>query len=757
MATVLVVDDEPAVRTYLVGVLGAGGHRFLEASDGAQALALVRAQRPDVVISDILMPAMDGYEFVRQLRADPASAHTPVIFHTAAYHEREARALAEACGVTHRIDKPSHPQTVLRVVGQVLAGRPAAPPPPDPEHFDREHLRLLTDTLAAKVNELRAVNGRLTALIHLGQQLTLERDPLRVVEGYCQTAREVIGARYAAIGLLDGDGQGLGRFFISGLGAGAAARIRPPAPQAGLVGRVLTERRPLRVGDLRADPGAAAFLPPHPRQGPFLGVAIASSCQLYGLLYLMDKLGGGEFSEGDEELAVTMAAQVGVAYRAARQYDDIQRHAAQLQAEVARREQAEKALQDSRLRLQVSNRRLEVLREIDRAILAAQSPHEIATAALSRIRSLVPCRRAVIMVFDLQAQQATLLAVNVEGPTALGTGGSLPLAALGDMEDIWQGNVRLVEDFRALSALPPLLQTLQAEGVRSFLAVPLTAQGKLIGSLNLGADAPGAFTPDRVEVAREVATSLAVAIHGAQLFELVRAGRERLQTLSHHLLEVQEAERRYLARELHDEIGQLLTALQLALDRHGRAPADPAPAGPCEAQALVRELLGRVREMSIDLRPAMLDELGLRPTVLWYCERYAARTGVRVAVKHAGVDRRFPAELETAAYRIVQESLTNVARHAGVPEATVRVWADPDTLHAQVEDHGAGFDPEAVLAAGSTSGLAGMRERALLLGGQLTVDSAPGGGTCVTAELPLADGRTERRGGRAHDEHRAGR
>jgi signal transduction histidine kinase len=134
----------------------------------------------------------------------------------------------------------------------------------------------------------------------------------------------------------------------------------------------------------------------------------------------------------------------------------------------------------------------------------------------------------------------------------------------------------------------------------------------------------------------------------------------------------------------------------------------------------------------------MLDDLGLLPALLWYFERYTSRTDVQVAFKHTGLERRrFAPEVETAAYRIVQEALTNVARHAGVSEVTVRIWADQDTLGAQIEDHGVGFDPEVALDGGTTGGLSGMHERAVLLESQLTIESAPGAGTRLTAEFLL--------------------
>lgn len=229
-----------------------------------------------------------------------------------------------------------------------------------------------------------------------------------------------------------------------------------------------------------------------------------------------------------------------------------------------------------------------------------------------------------------------------------------------------------------------------------------------------------------------------------RLFERVRSGRERLRALSRRLLEAQENERRHLARELHDEVGQILTGLKLTLEISTRGCTDEAKASLGKAQELVNDLMVRVRELSLGLRPTMLDDIGLLPALLWHFERYTAQTQVRAVFEQAGLARRFAPEIETAAYRIVQEALTNVARHAGVNEVTVSCWSDPGVLRVQIQDRGAGFDPEAALAVNTTGGLAGMRERAELLGGHLALESAPGKGARVIVELPLSD-RLERR------------
>jgi PAS domain S-box-containing protein len=215
---------------------------------------------------------------------------------------------------------------------------------------------------------------------------------------------------------------------------------------------------------------------------------------------------------------------------------------------------------------------------------------------------------------------------------------------------------------------------------------------------------------------------------------------ERLKFLSRRLMEVQETERRNIALELHDEIGQVLTGLKLSLEMGTRLPPEEVGESLAQARLLVNELMARVRKLSLDLRPAMLDDLGLLPALLWHFEHYTAQTQVRVSFKHSGLEkRRFGSEVETGAYRLVQEALTNVARHAQVQEVTVRLSTHQQMLVIDVEDCGKGFDLEAVLSASETSGLAGMRERAVLLGGRLTIKSQPGSGTHLTAELALMD------------------
>jgi signal transduction histidine kinase len=236
---------------------------------------------------------------------------------------------------------------------------------------------------------------------------------------------------------------------------------------------------------------------------------------------------------------------------------------------------------------------------------------------------------------------------------------------------------------------------------------------------------------------RTVELSAANALLQEQIAER-RSAEEELRNLSQRLVEVQESERRNIAQELHDEIGQLLTGLKLGLETSPLMQDEAARKALAQPQNIVNELMGRVRELSLNLRPAMLDDLGLLHALLWSFERYTAQTGVRVVFNHYGIEGvRLAPKIEIAAYRIVQEALTNVARYADVREVKVIVTADAENLSLEVVDQGRGFLPEAAIASGASSGLTGMRERARLLGGTLRIDAAPDFGARLTALLPI--------------------
>jgi signal transduction histidine kinase len=215
----------------------------------------------------------------------------------------------------------------------------------------------------------------------------------------------------------------------------------------------------------------------------------------------------------------------------------------------------------------------------------------------------------------------------------------------------------------------------------------------------------------------------------------VAARTRELEAMSHRLLRVQEAERRAIARELHDQVGQVLTALKFQLEAAQAAPDRDAALA--EAKAMTQDLLQCVRELTRQLRPQVLDDLGLQPAIEWHAGLFSRQTGVAVETDVSLPPGRLPEELETAVFRVVQEALTNVARHSGAKSALVTITTGADSLHAEISDPGCGFDSSSARAIGASLGLTVMTERVSLVGGSLEVVSQPGRGTRVSAEFPL--------------------
>lgn len=203
------------------------------------------------------------------------------------------------------------------------------------------------------------------------------------------------------------------------------------------------------------------------------------------------------------------------------------------------------------------------------------------------------------------------------------------------------------------------------------------------------------------------------------------------------LVEIQENERRAIARELHDRLGQSLAVLKLLLGDAMNSATEKTKYTLGEAQSLINEMMSLTRDLSLELRPKMLDDLGLLPALLYLFESYTARTHVAVRFEHYGLHKKFPPDISLAAYRIVQEALENAAKHSGIDNVKVMAWADRRLLSVRIEDKGAGFD-QAELPEVYPGGIKGMRGRAQVAGGKLTLTSSPGEGTMVLAELPLA-------------------
>jgi PAS domain S-box-containing protein len=275
-------------------------------------------------------------------------------------------------------------------------------------------------------------------------------------------------------------------------------------------------------------------------------------------------------------------------------------------------------------------------------------------------------------------------------------------------------------------------------GYQTIIVVPIRHHQTSLGGIHILDKAAGALSLKDIEALESIANILGQGIYRFDIEEKMKRQEEELRALSHRLVEVQESERRTIARELHDEIGQTLTALKMLLAQASRSNAPNSAASLEEAKTVASDLMQQVREMSLNLRPSMLDDLGLLPTLVWHFERFTSKTGIEIQFEHDGLQpggNKLSPELNTAAYRVIQEALTNIARYAEVKKALVDIRFVNNTMLIRIEDTGRGFSLSELNAYTST-GISGMRERVRLLGGKFTLETTPGKGTSVLVELP---------------------
>jgi len=417
-------------------------------------------------------------------------------------------------------------------------------------------------------------------------------------------------------------------------------------------------------------------------------------------------------------------------------------------ADITRRKLAEEErarLLDSERRARAETERtlerLRAIQSITDLALARLAVDELVAELLARLRKALEGDYAFIELIDekhdrlfTRAADGVALDLVKTVRVPIGQAVSGRIAADGKPQIIYDLSTA---DISKVEGLTPEFRTLLRG---SMLGTPLQVEGRVIGVLSVVTAQPRRFTEEDLRLLQVVADRVAPTIERSRLDEGMRAGRKQLQALSRRLLSAQEEERRRLAVELHDELGQVLTVVKInlaSLERQRKAGMGLARLK--EAIASVDQAMERVRDLALDLRPSVLDDLGLAAAVRWYADRFARTTHVRA---HVAMDvvPQVPAELETACFRVTQEALTNIARHARARN----VWIDLHVVGAEIDlrirDDGVGFD--AALAreraiGGASMGLLGMQERVSLAGGVYELTTRPGGGTEVRARLPL--------------------
>lgn len=540
-------------------------------------------------------------------------------------------------------------------------------------------------------NQVDRLRVLVAAGIALSSELSLDALLQRIVE----TAAAITDARYAALGVIDRTGQGLERFLTTGIDAETHAAIGDLPRGRGILGVLIREAKPLRLHEIADDARSVGFPPNHPPMSSFLGLPIVLRGVAYGNLYLTEKAGGSDFSDEDEDLTKLLAAQAAVAIENARLYESSTRWL----------------------------RQIESLNEIGDALATELELEPLLALVARHLQELVDARLVLIAL----PRGETLRVSAVEGGSEYGVVG-VELQFGGSKAGRVLHRARSERIDSVIDDPEIDQQAARRLGVQSALFVPLVVRGRAIGVM-IAHDKRGstpAFTEDDLRLAETLAARAAIAVDLSE-----RVSRDAVR----RVVEAQELERARLARALHDQTGQALTSILLGLKPLERAAeSDDAREAVSSVRDLVVSTLQEVRRLAVELRPSALDDFGLVAAVERLTDTFREQSGLQVELEARLGEERLQAEVETTLYRVVQEALTNVIKHAEASHVSVLLHRKDGVVVAVVEDDGAGFD-----LAGTREdalGLAGMRERLALVGGRLEIESTARAGTTVVAEVP---------------------
>jgi signal transduction histidine kinase len=534
-------------------------------------------------------------------------------------------------------------------------------------------------------------------LLDAGRALVAELDTEVVLERLLETARELTGARYAAIGVLDEERRSLERFLTSGLDAATRAAIGDLPRGRGVLGLLIDDPRPLVLPDVGMHPRSYGFPAGHPPMKTFLGVPLLIRGEAWGNVYLTDKE-GGDFDDLDVRAITVLAGWAGIAIE----------HAHLYRRSVERSAELERAVEG-----------LEATTAIARAVGSETDLSRVLELVVKRGRALVRARTVVLLLREGDRLVAAAGAGQLDDRTL---GSSLPLDDAVAGEVLRRAAPERIDDVGARLGVHD--EVLGVVGAETAILVPLIYRDRPLGVLCVfdRMDDEPLFQDRDEQLLLAFAASAATAVATAKTVEA-----DRLR----HSLRSAERERSRWARELHDETLQGLAALGVLLNSGLRAGGEALEQAARTATEQVSREIANLRALITELRPAALDQLGLAAAIDGLARRAREVEGLDVALD-LDVGALDP-ELQTAIYRLVQESLTNVAKHARATRVDVQVVQEDGAVRIRVADDGAGFDTEQPTTG---FGVEGMRERAALMNGELTLATSERG-TVVEARLPL--------------------
>jgi signal transduction histidine kinase len=541
------------------------------------------------------------------------------------------------------------------------------------------------------------VADRIRSLLDAGIALTSELSLDSLLQSLTETAAELTGARYAALGVIDPNRSELERFVTTGLDPETTAAIGDLPRGRGILGVLIRDAHPLRLHDIADDRRSVGFPANHPPMKTFLGVPILLRGVAYGNLYLTEKEGGGDFTTEDEELVTLLAAQAAVAIENARLFESAKRWSDQLES----------------------------LIEVGNALATEVELTRMLELVSQRLREILRARFVVILLRSGESELRVEAATGDVDESVVGSTASLSGTKAGRVAE--RGRSERVDS--VIEDPESDLELTRALGMLSALYVPMKLRNEDIGIIVVG----DKLVPDRRFSSEDLRLAETFASRAAVAAD---QGRRIQRDVFRRVVQAQEEERRRLARELHDETGQALASILLGLKAlEDTKDVDGLKEAVAALRARVVETLHDVRRLAVELRPAALDDFGLEPALERLTSGFAEQTGIRVELESRLHEDRLPEEVETVLYRIVQEALTNIVKHAHADRVSIVVTQRAGSVGAIIEDDGRGFDPEVDVDGGI--GLLGMRERVALLDGSLAVESARDAGTTLVVEVPL--------------------
>lgn len=681
---ILIIDDEPHLLTMLEEILRQEGYEVDSASTGKEALEKLRRATYDVAIIDHHLPDGTGLDLHAEIAKIPPP---PAMILLTGHASIDTVVEALRRGASDYLLKPTHPEELKWSVRQALERK--------------------------KVSEAATLQRKMELLYQVGRSIAGETDLDPFLKNLVEKLSEVLGLPRCLLFLLTEEREAL---VLKASNVPVEREVRIPVRRGALYD-LLHEGKEVIMEEAQKDRRLPALLKGL-RLRSLLIVPILLRGSFIGLLSVDSGEAPHHFTESEVKPARFIADQAAVGIENIR-YCERERDKA---------------------------KEFGLLAEIATTGTELHEERSILKLAIEKTVSLMRVDAGTVFLLDPERWVPTISASR--GASLAPTGGPKPFSPRG-----LEGMIALSQKPWAIPDIAsekklPASERGRLKGWASYLGVPLVYKGMTRGILSIAARKPRPFLPREIALMNSIAHQIALTIENVRLYRLNRAHQEDLRRLSLKVLSTQEEERRRISRELHDAMGQGLLALKLHLE----ILADQIPPEMtgqreeiAEAHAIATQTIEEIRRLVADLRPLKLDDLGLVPTLRGLIKDFSKKFKIRTALRRVKLYRRLPSDMETMIYRIVQEALTNVAKHARATEVSIWLERIEAQVRVRVIDNGVGFDATTLARRRARRfGLVGIQERVDLMGGTFQILSGRGRGTELRVELPLEPAAAKR-------------